>query len=115
MKRSIQREAARGAAIPDVAALADTSPAPTIAANTLAAQIRTTPTGMATWAGTGPSGRTCEQCHHFNGTAFHWGWCAEFARLMKGGGHWRQNAQAAKIAPRFSALTAACRCFVARH
>jgi hypothetical protein len=90
-------------------------PAPAVAPSTLAAQIRATPAGMATWAGTGPSGRTCGQCRHFNETAPRQGWCAEFARLMKGGGHWRPGAQAEKVAPRFSALTAACRRFSARR
>ena len=82
---------------------------------TLAAQIRATPAGMASWAGTGPSGNTCGQCRHFNETASCQGWCAEFARLMKGGRHWRPDAQPAKVAPRFSPLTAACRCFAERR
>jgi hypothetical protein len=32
----------------------------------LAQQIRNTAPGQAHWAGTGPAGRTCGECEHFN-------------------------------------------------
>lgn len=58
----------------------------------LAAQIAATPPGMAHWAGSGPTEKSCQDCHHFMGKVrkvgigigeINPGRCRKYIRLMK--------------------------------
>lgn len=68
--------------------------------------IRQTPPGMAHWAGTGPSGKTCETCKHFgtlyaeNSPRAQTNRCKLYQKLMCG-----------KIGGRISENTPACKYF----
>jgi hypothetical protein len=70
-----------------------------------ASKIAASPAGMATWAGTGPQGETCEHCRLFKPSAYLLGSCEQYVALRKAQG----EEKPAKIA--FPARTPACRYF----
>ena len=70
-----------------------------------AKKVAASPAGMASWAGTGPLGETCEHCQFFAASDYLRGECKRYVELRKAQGEGKP------VPIAFSARTPACRHF----